>query len=114
MGVIINETITLDNGLTVTNPYASLEQNKITIEKKVDMTRTVYNRETGKNTQLTIIKYVVFGRFNMWLTQEMSVSGKKNIGDVNVVIETDTPPTGNIYDLLYNKLKTMKTCTDAI
>ena len=114
MGVIINETITLDNGLTVTNPYASLEQNTIMIEKRVDITQTVYNRETGKNTHLTIIKYVVSGRFNMWLTQKMSVAGKKNIGDVNVTVETDTPPTGNVYDLLYNKLKTMKTCTDAI
>jgi hypothetical protein len=114
MGVIINETITLDNGLTVTNPYASLEQNTIMIEKKADMTRTVYNRETGKNTHLTTIKYVVTGHFNMWLTQEMSVAGKKSIGVVNVTVETDTPPTGNIYDILYNKLKTMKTCTDAI
>lgn len=114
MGVILNETITLSSGLTVTNPYASLEQNTIMIEKRVDMTKTVYNRETGKNTHVTTIKYVVSGRFDMWMNQEMSVAGKKSIGEVNVMVETDTPPTGNIYELLYNKLKTMKTCTDAI
>ena len=33
MGVIINETITLTNGLTVTNPYASTGENEIHLQK---------------------------------------------------------------------------------
>ena len=38
MGVIINETITLGNGLTVTNPYASVGENDIRVEKRVRRT----------------------------------------------------------------------------
>ena len=38
MGVIINETITLANGLTVTNPYASVGENDIRVEKRVRRT----------------------------------------------------------------------------
>jgi hypothetical protein len=33
---------------------------------------------------------------------------------MRVEVESDTPATGNIYELVYNKLKTMKTCTDSI
>ena len=101
MGVIINETITLANGLTVTNPYASVGENDIRVEKRVE-----------RNPKTT--KYIVEGRFTMWVTPELRVSGSRDIGGIQVQVESDTPPTGNIYELLYNKLKTMKTCTDSI
>ena len=35
MGVTLNETITLSNGLTTTNPYASVGENDIRVEKRV-------------------------------------------------------------------------------
>ena len=101
MGVIINETITLGNGLTVTNPYASVGGNDIRVEKNVELNPTK-------------TKYFVYGRFTMWVTPEMRVSGSENIGRIQVQVESNTPPTGNIYELLYNKLKTMKTCTNSI
>ena len=101
MGVTINETITLTNGLTVTNPYASVGQNDIRVEKRME-----------RNPKTT--RYIVLGRVNMWVTPELRVSGAREIGGINVTIESDTPPTGNIYELFYNKLKTMKTCTDSI
>ena len=101
MGVIINETITLSNGLTVTNPYASVGGNDIRVDKKVELNPT----ET---------KYHVGCIFTMWVTPELRVSGSVNIGSIQVEVEFDTPPTGNLYELLYNKLKTMKTCTDSI
>jgi hypothetical protein len=101
MGVIINETITLGNGLTVTNPYASVGENDIKVEKMVELTTST-------------TKYIVEGRFTMWVSPELRVSGSKDIGCIHVGVEFDTPPTGNIYELLYNKLKTMKTCTDSI
>jgi hypothetical protein len=44
----------------------------------------------------------------------LRVSGSRDIGDIRVQVESDTPATGNIYELLYNKLKTMKTCTNSI
>ena len=117
MGVIINETITLANGLTVTNPYASVGENNIKVEKRVEENRSdETDPETGEITTTTTYttKYIVQGRFTMWVSPELRVSGSRDIGSIRVEVESDTPATGNIYDLLYKKLKTMKTCTDAI
>ena len=117
MGVIINETITLTNGLTVTNPYASLGENDIMMEKRVEEnTSSGTDPETGKITTTTnsTTKYITGGRFSMWVSKALHVFGSGDIGDINVQVESETPHTGNIYELLYNKLKTMKTCTDSI
>ena len=113
MGVIINETITLANGLTVTNPYASVGENDIRVEKRVERVMSSdIDPETGETTTTT--NYIVKGRFTMWVTPELRVSGSRDIGGIQVEVGSDTPPTGNIYELLYNKLKTMKTCTNSI
>ena len=117
MGVIINETITLDNGMTVTNPYASVGENGIKVGKKVENRTSIEtDPETGEITTTTTYttKYIVQGRFTMWVSPELRVSGSRDIGGIQVQVESDTPATGNIYELLYNKLKTMKTCTDSI
>ena len=113
MGVIINETITLGNGLTVTDPYASVGGNDIRVEKMVQENSS-HNAETGEETVTSTTKYIVEGRFTMWVTPELRASGSRTIGDMRVEVESETPPTGNIYELVYNKLKTMKTCTDSI
>ena len=113
MGVIINEMITLANGLTVTNPYASVGENDIKVEKRVEENRN-YTSNVSETTTTTTTKYIVQGRFTMWVTSELRVSGSRDIGGIRVEVESDTPPTGNIYELLYNKLKTMKTCTNSI
>lgn len=113
MGVIIDETITLSNGLTATNPYASLGENDIRVEKRVDEDMNI-DPETRVETVKTTTKYFLSGSFNMWVSQALRASGSGDIGGFDVTIESDTPLTGNVYDLLYNKLKTMKTCTDAI
>ena len=111
MGVTINETITLSNGITVTNPYASLATNDIRMEKRVEVMRDFVG-ETEKVSTTT--KYIIHGYFTMWLNKEMRDSNKVDIGGIYVSIESTTPFTGSVYDTLYNKLKTMKTCTDAI
>jgi|TARA_B110000305_G_scaffold153360_1_gene169992 hypothetical protein len=101
MGVTLNETITLANGLTVTNPYASLGSFS----------------SLGRN-EIRVIKdtnnYTIQGEFMMWVTHDLRVNESGVIGNIIVRVDTETPPTGNIYELLYNKLKTMKTCTDSI
>ena len=115
MGVIINETITLINGLTVTNPYASVGENGIKVVKIVEVNSSYdTDPETGEITPTPSTKYNVEGRFTMWVSPELRVSGSRDIGYIQVEVESDTPPTGNIYELLYNKLKTMKTCIDSI
>jgi hypothetical protein len=113
MGVTLNETITLSNGLTATNPYASLGENHIRVEKRVEEERN-RDPDTDVETVTTTTKYVLDGRFTMWVSQALRASGSRDIGGFSVSVESDTPLTGNVYDLLYNKLKTMKTCTDAI
>ena len=113
MGVTINETITLANGLTVTTPYASVGENDIRMEKRVQENRS-YNAETGDEIITPTTKYIVQCRFSMWVSPELRVSGSRDIECIRVEVESDVPFTGNIYDLLYKKLKTMKTCTDAI
>jgi len=113
MGVIINETITLTTGLTVTNPYASVGENDIRVEKNVEEGRKP-DPETGVETVTSTTKYIVEGLFTMWVTPELRASGSRDIGGIQVRVESDTPATGNIYELLYNKLKTMKTCTNSI
>ena len=106
MGVIIDETITLAIGLTVTNPYASVGENDIKVEKNVNFSQS--------GDGLFSIEYVIDGRFTMWVSPELRVSRSEDIGSFQVEVKSDTPPTGNIYELLYNKLKTMKTCKDSI
>ena len=113
MGVIINETITLANGLIVTNPYASVGENDIKMEKRV-REESKPDPETGVETVTTTTKYILEGRFTMWVSQALRASGSRDIGIFGVSVESDTPPTGNVYELLYNKLKTMKTCTNSI
>jgi len=112
MGVTLNETITLSNGLTVTNPYASVGENDIRMEKRVEEQMNYIS--TLETTTTTTTKYILQGRFTMWVNIAMRNSKKGDIGGIGVSIESDTPFTGNVYQLLYNKLKTMKTCTDAI
>jgi hypothetical protein len=113
MGVIINETITLGNGLTVTNPYTSVGKNDIGVKKMVEE-KMSYISETEEETVTSTTKYIIGGHFSMWVSSELRVSGSGDIGDIKVEVESETPPTGNVYELLYNKLKTMKTCTDSI
>ena len=109
MGVTLNETITLSNGLTVTNPYASVGENDIRVEKERNS-----DPETDVETVTTTTKYILEGRFTMWVSQALRVGGSGDIGGIQVEVESETPPTVNIYELLYKKLKTMKSCTDAI
>jgi hypothetical protein len=87
-------------------------ENDIRMEKKVENRN--YTSNVSETTTTSTTKYIVEGRFTMWVTPELRVSGSRDIGGIRVEVESDTPATGNIYELLYNKLKTMKTCTDSI
>ena len=61
MGVIINETITLSNGLNVTDPYASLFTNDIRMEKRVERGRV---STTTKYTLDGCFSETLYMRFN--------------------------------------------------
>jgi len=72
------------------------------------------NPETAETTTTTTTKYIIQGLFTMWVSQALRVGGSGDIGGIQVEVESETPVTGSVYELLYNKLKTMKTCIDAI
>jgi len=97
MGVTLNETFITDHGVHVQNAYVSNTFNHISKKK-----------QSGVN------KYITSSTFSVWVSSEARDDGFATIGDIQVQVESDTPPTGNIYELLYKKLKTMKTCTDSI
>jgi len=101
MGVILNEIVTLSNGLSVTNPYASIAENDTRVFKRVD---------ASTNT----ISYITKGRFTMWVSKDIRDNGGEDIGHILVENISETPPTVNVYETLYNKIKTMKNCTDAM
>jgi hypothetical protein len=111
MGVTLNETITLSNGLTATNPYASLANDVIRLQKRVGEERN-YDGETEKVSTTT--KYILEGHFTMWVTHALRTSGARDIGGISVSVESDTPLTGNVYDTLYKKLKSERECTDVL
>jgi len=84
-------------------------ENDIRVEKERNS-----DPETDVETVTTTTKYILEGRFTMWVSQALRVSGSRDIGGIQVEVESETPVTGSVYELLYNKLKTMKTCIDAI
>jgi len=89
--------------------------NGIKVEKRVQENSSYEtNPETAETTTTTTTKYIIQGLFTMWVSQALRVGGSGDIGGIQVEVESETPPTVNIYELLYNKLKTMKTCIDAI
>jgi hypothetical protein len=89
MGVTLNETITLSNGLTATNPYASLATNSIEMEKRVDEVRN-YDSETKVETVTTTTKYNLRGRFTMWVNIAMR-KGNKGISVVFTSVSNPIP-----------------------
>ncbi len=109
MGVTINETIRLSNGLTVTNPYTSVGENDIRIEKRLDE-----NHDYDSETTTVTTRYVINCRFTMWVTHALRTSGARDIGGIGVEVVSETPPTGNVYGLLYAKLKSERDCTDVL
>jgi hypothetical protein len=113
MGVIINETITLPNGLTVTDAYASLGENDITITKRTERgIGMMVNYESTDGGVTT--RYIIHGRFTLWVNAAMRDNKGPSIDTIHVKVESETPYTVNVYDLIYDELKTTRKCTDAI
>jgi hypothetical protein len=50
----------------------------------------------------------------MWVSKDIRDNGGEDIGHILVENISETPPTVNVYETLYNEIKTMKNCTDAM
>jgi len=113
MGITLNKTITLSNGLTVTNPYASV--NNISVKKQL-FERRVPDEDNQHNpeTIVTTTKYIIQGTLYIWVNQTQRENGSQDIERIDVKVFSLTPPTDNVYDILYNKIKSIEDYSDAI
>ena len=104
MGVIVSEKIELDVGLSVDSYYISLNENEVRIQRRQERQR-VHTEEGGHREVLGAPTFRVEAGFTLWISKAARDAGNGNIGRKHVTIELDAAPTGNIYDLVYSKLK---------
>ena len=103
MGIIVTEDVPLYMGLSIDKYYASLGTNEARVQKRVE-TRRDYDTN-NEVTESTTTEYVIEGLFNKWVSKEARDAGSRPFAHQNVRITQATAPTGNIYDMLYTKLK---------
>jgi hypothetical protein len=84
MGIITKDTIDLDYGFTFSNTYSSFAKNQIVIVRMKNVFR-------------------VTGVISTWVNREARLLNKKPIFSEHINVLTRTPPTGNVYELLYNE-----------
>ena len=94
MGIIINDTLTLETGQTATNTYCSIAPNYIACEKNTDGTFTIRGRGT------------------IWVDQNAKDEGKNSISSQGIYISISSSNLdSNLYTQLYTQLKTNYTST---
>jgi len=104
MGLTVTEQVQLGVGLTINSYYISLNENDIRIQRRQEreLART---RESGFREVLGTPKFCVEASFTSWISKAARDAGNGDIGRRHISLELDAAPTGNIYTLLYNKLK---------
>lgn len=85
MGVILTDSVTLANRLVCDNMYYGLVGN-------INLTKE-YSR------------YVIRATFGQWASQQARDDRVSPIGMKKIELKYNEPPTGNIYDLVYEELK---------
>ena len=85
MGVTLTEPVTLKNALVVPNMYYGLVGN-INLTKEYS-------------------KYYVRASFAQWASEEARDQRKAPVGMKKIEIIFKEPPTGNIYEMVYEELK---------
>ena len=104
MGLTVTEQVQLGVGLTINSYYISLNENDIRIKRRQE--REHVFTEKGESQQvLKAPKFRVEASFTSWISKAARDAGNGDIGRRHISLELDAAPTGNIYTLLYNKLK---------
>ena len=104
MGIIIGDTINLDNGLSAQNTYGSFGESQLTVEKNQDMRNEENNNESITN------EYRVFCKGSIWASKEYRDNSRVRIHAENINIRISSSElNGNLYGLLYNKWKSKYT-----
>ena len=112
MGVTITDTITLDNGLTVSNAYASFGLKDVRLEKRL--------HTTPEGVPLNgVEKYYVIGQLNFWATKAIRDQDRNTIKTEYITRELTLSQVDaintNLYKYLYdNVVKTTYNATDDI
>ena len=104
MGLTVTEQVELGVGLTINSYYISLNENDIRIQRRQER-EFVYTEEGGNQEVLKAPKFHVEAGFTSWISKAARDAGNGNIGRRHISLELDAAPTGNIYELVYSKLK---------
>jgi hypothetical protein len=104
MGLTVSEQLELGVGLTVNSYYISLNENDIRIQRTQERD-FVYTEEGGHQEVLKDPKFRVEAGFTSWISKAAKDAGNTSIGRKHITLELDAAPTGNIYEIVYNKLK---------
>lgn len=120
MGIIIGDTIQLNNGLTVQNSYGSIGGDTVSVNKR---RHPIYESEgEGVGAEVETIKgytetYQLSGRGVIWVNKEKRTNNSANIKyeNINIDYNDSTFLSSNLYTLLYSKWKdNFTTVTDDI
>jgi hypothetical protein len=104
MGLAVSEQLELGVGLTVNSYYISLNENDIRIQRTQKRV-FVHTEEGGPQEVLKAPKFHVEANFTSWISKAAKDAGNTSIGSKHITLELDAAPTGNIYEIVYNKLK---------
>jgi hypothetical protein len=104
MGLTVTEQLQLGVGITVDSYYISLNENDIHIRRRQE--RDLVYTEQGEHREvLRTPKFHVEANFTSWISKSAKDAGNSSIGNRYITLELDAAPTGDIYDLVYTKLK---------
>ena len=104
MGIIINDTLTLTNGTTATNTYASFKDSEIKIQK-------YYTNQINQN-DITNYKFYLKSLYTIYINKEYRLQNKPFLEIKKISFKiTSSDLSIDPYILLYNHLKTLYTNT---
>ena len=114
MGITIGETLTLTNGLSVTNAYGSLHNTTI----KIDKSRAMEDNEIpGETFTINSDEITITCRGNIWASKALRDSSAPVVDSIRFSCKTTTSElsSSNLYTIIYNQWKTKyTTVSDAL
>ena len=104
MGIIIGDTLTLDNGLTANNTYGSFGEGQLIVEKNRVVTVDENNDETAT------YDYRVSCKGSIWANKQYRDDTRERIHAQNISVTISSSELdGNLYVLLYTNWKSKYT-----
>ena len=109
MGLTVNETLTLINGIELDSYYACLSSRIEMVKNVIRSLEAIPGREAspgGENTQVVVRRsYDYRCAFTQYVSKQARDDGKGAIGSEIISITSDDALTGDIYQVFYDKFK---------